>query len=37
MGEENLARVINAEKHENMSLIRCAKSFCVRLFRRKKE
>lgn len=37
MVEENLARVMNAEKYENLKFIRCAKSFCVRLFRSKRE
>jgi len=37
MGEENLARVLNAEKYENMRLIRCVKSFCVKLFRGRRE
>jgi hypothetical protein len=37
MVQENLARTLSAEKHENLRLIRCAKSFCVRLFRRRKE
>jgi len=37
MGEENLARAINAEKYENLRFLRCSKSFCVSLFRRRKE
>jgi len=37
MVQENLARAFNAEKQENLRFIRCAKSFCVRLFRWKKE
>jgi len=37
MSVENLARAMNAEKHERLGYLRCSKSHCVNVGSRRKE